>query len=347
MHAVLMEMLGETGNCEIERGAALAGAVAEEGTARSITLTNGREVTARWYIDGTGDGLLCAACGCERLRGADPRTRFRESDAPVVATDSVNGVTLIYRVRAGQPEQIEPLPSGIPEHCWWQDVPPPACVNHYPNGDRNINMLPSMTGTEFVRLGMDAAYAECKRRIHCHWHFIQTHFPEFRRFRIDWTAPLLGIREGWRTVCEKMLTQNDIQQGLSRQTDTDIIAVADHALDVHGAASRCPELDEPYGIPYRCLIPRGMENLLVACRGAGFSQIAASSCRLSRTMMQLGQAAGTAVALAREHGTTLPAVDPEALRASLRAQHVQLEWPIRPDLAAYLQSEAKPRGGSS
>jgi hypothetical protein len=51
-----------------------------------------------------------------------------------------------------------------------------------------------------------------------------------------------------------------------------------------------------YGIPFRCLVPRGWENLLVAGRCAGFSHIAASSCRLSRTMMALGEAAGLAAA---------------------------------------------------
>ncbi|MBN2296628.1 MAG: FAD-dependent oxidoreductase, partial [Pirellulales bacterium] len=42
----------------------------------------------------------------------------------------------------------------------------------------------------------------------------------------------------------------------------------------------------------------GWTNLMVACRGAGFSKIAASSCRLSRTMIQLGHAAGVAAAMA-------------------------------------------------
>jgi hypothetical protein len=91
-------------------------------------------------------------------------------------------------------------------------------------------------------------------------------------------------------------------------------------------------LDEPYGIPYRCLLPRSLDNLLVACRGAGFSSLAASSCRLSRTMMQLGQAAGTAAAITIEHNIAPPQLPPEELRARLRTQHVQLEWPLAPEI---------------
>jgi hypothetical protein len=99
------------------------------------------------------------------------------------------------------------------------------------------------------------------------------------------------------------------------------------------------EVDFPYGIPFRCLLPVEIDNLAVACRGASFSSIGGSSCRLSRTMMQLGQAAGTASALALESRVELPDVPPDELRAALRAQHVQLEWPAPADLQAWLRDE--------
>jgi hypothetical protein len=113
-------------------------------------------------------------------------------------------------------------------------------------------------------------------------------------------------------------------------------------MDTHGAETGragCGELDEPYGIPYRALIPKGFRNLLVACRGASFSSLAASSCRLSRTMMQLGQAAGTAVALAHERSLDLPEVPSGVLRDRLRAQHVQLDHPMSDALRAYLGND--------
>jgi hypothetical protein len=90
-------------------------------------------------------------------------------------------------------------------------------------------------------------------------------------------------------------------------------------------------------VPYRCLIPKGRSNLLIACRAASFSSLAASSCRLSRTMLELGEAAGTAVALAKELKVALPAVPPDRLRAALRTQHVQLEFPLSAELRAYVQ----------
>jgi len=228
------------------------------------------------------------------------------------------------------------LPPGIPEACWWAPTFPPVCCDEYPCGDRSLNMLPAMEGRECLQLGLAAAYAECTRRLRAHWHFMQTHFPESRRWRLVWVAPMLGVRESNRIVCEHMLSELDILQGLSRQTAPDIVAVADHALDRHGEGGSCPEVAEPYGIPYRCLIPKGFRNLLIACRGAGFSSIAATSVRLSRTLMQLGQAAGTACALAKDAAVDLPAVSPARLRAELRSEHAQLEWPVPAELATRL-----------
>jgi hypothetical protein len=99
-------------------------------------------------------------------------------------------------------------------------------------------------------------------------------------------------------------------------------------------------LKQPYGVPFRCLLPVEFDNLAVACRGASFSSVAASSCRLSRTMMQLGQAAGTAAALAQqEHLSSFADVAPGKLRRSLAAQHVELTWPRSARLIAYLRNE--------
>jgi hypothetical protein len=141
-------------------------------------------------------------------------------------------------------------------------------------------------------------------------------------------------------VCDYVLNENDLLAGLSGQKQADIICIADHSFDSHGGHSNhTGELKEPYGVPYRSLIPKGFKNLLVACRASGFSSIAASSCRLSRTMMQLGQAAGTAAVLSIRLKVDQPDVPAEALRDALRRQHVQLEHPMPDELRSYLQKE--------
>jgi len=176
--------------------------------------------------------------------------------------------------------------------------------------------------------------------VRAHWHGLQERYAEVQKFRLRWIAPALGVRETRRIVGEYVLTELDCLAGLSGQKHPDIIAVADHMLDTHGSHSaHRRDLKEPYGIPYRCLIPKGYRNLLVACRAASFSSLAASSCRLSRTMIQLGQAAGTAAALAKELNVDLPDVPPDRLREALRRQHVQLEHPMPAELREHLKRE--------
>ncbi len=336
--AALCAMLEETGNAELRTETTFESVAVSDGRITGMRLTDGTRVTAGAYVDATGGGALCRACGCEMLLGQESRARFGEPSAPEQSNDRLNGVTLIFRVSRTDTPCVEPAPEGIPEECWWGRFPAMSAVR-YPNGDYNCNMLPTMTGQEYLRLGAERAYAECERRVRAFWRHVQTRWPEFQGYRITWLAPALGVRETSRVLGEYMLREQDLRAGLAEQTHSDIITIADHSFDRHGAGGGGGEVKAPYGVPYRCLIPLGYRNLLIACRGAGFSSLAASSCRLSRTMMQLGQAAGTAAALAHRRGVSLPEVPPEALREALRAQHVSLDWPRPALLEAYLRAE--------
>ena len=335
---VVGEMLAETGKCTVLTNTAFSEVRVKEGNIESVILENGEEVRASFFVDSTADAKLCQACGCELMRGQEARDTFGEPDAPEQASSKVNAVTLIYRITPRDHAAVDPLPPDVPAECWWQARFPASLNSGYANGDLNINMLPTMQGEEFLHLGYPAAYAECRRRVLAHWHNLQTRpdFPEFQLYTISWIAPALGVRETVRVVGEYILTEHDILKGISRQTDPDIITLADHAMDRHGEGGGCVELREPYGVPYRCLLPKGINNLLVACRGASFSSIAASSCRLSRTMMALGHAAGVASALAKEKNLPLRDIPAEALRETLCMQHAELKWPRQEKLVEHL-----------
>jgi len=340
--AVVEEMLAETGCCHIWKNLRFASCEGASGRVGRIHAMreNGRRITIRapHFIDATADGLLCRAAGCESLVGEDSHAAFREPSAPDHPRPRmINAVTLIYRITPRSQPAVEPLPAGIPAACWFRNDWGGGSIGEYACGDRNINMLPTMEGSEFLDFveggndGFARAYAECRRRVLGHWHFLQVEYPEFQHFRLKWIAPTLGVRETRRIIGEYALTEQDLHQGLSGQRHHDIVAIADHALDIHGQGDRgtpdgCPELSEPYGIPFRCLVPKGWRNLLVAGRCASFSHIAASSCRLSRTMMDLGHAAGLAAAQAVRKGCAVGEIDIATLRASLAAQGATLAW---------------------
>jgi len=330
---LLEEMLAETGNCRVMLNTAFVAAEADADGLKEISADGpqGRvSVRAKTFIDSSGDAVLCRALGCEEMTGRESKARFGEPNAPAEHTDTVNGVSLIFRITPAENPGVETLPDDIPPECWWWKGWidwPVACINEYPNGDRNVNMLPTMEGRDFVALGFEAAYRECTRRVLAYWHYMQTSGWGWENYRLRSIAPALGVRESRRIIGEYVLTQHDLIAGLSRQTHDDIICIADHAIDIHGeGGGRAVEVSEPYGVPFRCLIVKGKRNLLTACRAASFSAIAASSCRLSRVMISLGQAAGTAAGLAAQAGIQARDISPQVLRDSLRKQNVTLDW---------------------
>jgi hypothetical protein len=169
-----------------------------------------------------------------------------------------------------------------------------------------------------IEHGYETTMAEARRRALAHWRWLQG-YDEFGGYELHSLAPMLGIRESYRAVGDYVLTQHDLAATLARQKHPDIIAIADHSMDVHGAGGRrvSGELKGPYGIPYRCLVPKGWRNLLVAGRCASFSHIAASSCRLNRTMMALGRAAGLGAAQAAARDLPVARIDVAPIQRQL------------------------------
>lgn len=326
MAEVMLAMLNETGRCRVLLNTAFVNAKQADGQVSEVTLSDGTSLRARVFIDAT-DGALCAKIGCELMAGRDRRADFDEPGAPPEPVMRLNGATLMYRVTPigkNEPDLIEPLPSDIPEKCWWQGGFPAAFVGQYPGGDRFVNMLPTMRGEEYLELGSEKAYAECRRRVLAHWHGYQKNYDEFRRFKLKMIFPVMGVRETRRVRGEYVLTQHDLIATLANQKHDDIIAIADHPMDNHGGGGPGGELKGPYGIPYRCLLPLKTANVMIAGRGASFSAIAASSCRLSRTMMQLGQAAGTGAHLACTNNISLRGVPASEIRRLMSERIDQL-----------------------
>lgn len=132
-------------------------------------------------------------------------------------------------------------------------------------------------------------------------------------------AAQIGIRESRRIAGDYVLTGRDVQ-GAARFPDA--IARGIYTLDIHnptevGRPSTLIELEKPYDIPYRCLLPRGVEGLLVAGRCISGDHSALSSYRIQSHCMSMGQAAGTAAALAVDADKTPRELDAENLRRRL------------------------------
>ncbi|HLH74231.1 MAG TPA: FAD-dependent oxidoreductase, partial [Chloroflexota bacterium] len=138
------------------------------------------------------------------------------------------------------------------------------------------------------------------------------------------SGPFIGVRETRRIVGQYVLTEDDVMT--TRRFD-DAIATGCWDLDQHpnrttqGAALDHDRIiPEPYDIPYRSLLPRNVANLLVAGRCHSATQLASSSTRVTATAMALGQAAGTAAALAARSGISPQELSGQRVREVLVAQ---------------------------
>ena len=122
-------------------------------------------------------------------------------------------------------------------------------------------------------------------------------YEKFRGYKLKYIFPMIGIREDRRIIGKYVLTLRDILN-TEEKVARNYVAYADHIIDMHGCEGERPPIVRPYGIPYECLQTNEVENLLVASKGASFSHIASSSCRLSRTIMDMGESAGNACKIA-------------------------------------------------
>ncbi len=132
-------------------------------------------------------------------------------------------------------------------------------------------------------------------------------------------AAQLGIRESRRIAGRYVLTGEDVRAG---RRFADVIAVGAYPLDIHppaggGLSFSTLGADHSYDIPFRSLVPEGMDNALVAGRGISATHEAHASVRVMPTCMAIGQAAGSAAAAMVRANASAGELDVAALRTRL------------------------------
>lgn len=146
--------------------------------------------------------------------------------------------------------------------------------------------------------------------------FFKKHVPGFEQSFIVLSGPQLGTRGARRVHGDYMVTGNDL---LSDEPFKDTIAVFPD-LDRGEESEKHPLVY----IPYRTLLPKGVENMLVACRAFSSDQIVNNFFNLIPHCIALGEAAGTASALALNQDVSVRNVNFDTLRKRLIAQNVPL-----------------------
>jgi hypothetical protein len=266
-------------------------------------------------VDATGEGDLAALAGAEFMQG-DP------------AGHRVLHMTLAaWMYDTGRPQPPH-LPAGCEPIAGPDQLPGLGAGYHIDRNRLYLNATKVLGHDPTDPFSLSAAEREARRQLLRVVHYIQTH--GFPTFALGGSGARIGIREGRRIVGDYILEHAAILNRAEPLDFPDGVVVATSQIDFHSltraGASGWRERVTPYSIPFRCLCVRGLANLLVAGKCISTDQVVHSSCRMTPTCCAMGQAAGTAVALALEAGLRdvreLPVAD---LRRRLAADGLELD----------------------
>lgn len=263
-------------------------------------------IKTKCVVDATGDGFAAAMAGAEYKIG-------RESDGHC------------------QPTTIEFVIDQVDESraitCWGGSDPVclsngeryadfcraanqrgelPANVSivrlhrtHY-QGERSVNATQSNGHDSLSLEGIASAMHDLRNQVEMIVQFLKKNIPGYEHCRVKATADALGVRETRRIMGEYILQDVDVENG-ARFADV-LVHKAWFLIDIHnptggGQAEMRAQPAIPYDIPYRCFVPLGVENLLVAGRCISGTHRAHASYRVMSICMAMGEAVGIAAAL--------------------------------------------------
>lgn len=258
-------------------------------------------VLARTFIDCSGDGDLAAFAGAPFEKGTSghdmmyPSTMFRVNGVDAaVAGDAYNrfGQLMEEAEKRGRTfPRKTPIIRPQKNPAEWR-----ANVTQLSNADGS-----PVDGTDAAQLS--DAEVQGRRQIVDFFQFLRESAPGFKDSYLLEIAPQVGVRETRRLLGEYQLTEDDVLQCASFE---DTIGVNGWMIEEHVAgnvAFKWQDIPNCRGfnhLPYRMLLPRQIDNLLVAGRCASMTHMGQSAARVSGGCFVMGQAVGTAAALAHK-----------------------------------------------
>lgn len=175
---------------------------------------------------------------------------------------------------------------------------------------------------------MSAAENLAREQVFALYQFFKAEIPGFAGARLAAVAHRTGVRESRRILGEYVLTGEDIMR---ERRFPDAIARSAYPVDIHSLRPGedenriYPYRGQTYEIPYRCLVPRQVDGLLVAGRCISATHEAQGSIRVSPNCMAFGQAAGTAAVLSIHEECSPRQVNTDNLRRILGNQGAILD----------------------
>jgi hypothetical protein len=295
-----------------------------------IQSKSGRQfVRASRVVDCTGDGDVAAAAGCAYDFGDEETGNCQ----PVTLMFTIGGVDWrrVHEFRgknyglndvwkqAQDAGDMRPFQSNL-MGWWWTPTRP----DHVGVNFTHVNYVDSTSVQDLTR-----ATIEARKQAFETIEVYRKYIPGMEKCFMVSTPNTIGLRESRRVRGEHLLTRDEV---LGQATFEDSIGYGSFFIDIHNCdgpgmdrKTHRPEAGFKYQIPFRILVPVGVENLLVAGRCASASHEALGSLRVMPQCGAMGQAAGVASVLSLRTDTPPRAVDVSELRSELRSQDCILD----------------------
>jgi hypothetical protein len=344
MQRVILELLEESG-VEVLLHAWIDDVLREEAVVRGVAVhvkSGHKLILAKATVDASGDGDVAALAGAEFAvgRASDGLTQPITSYVRVINVDVVR----LARYLREHPDDFTDLvlpdaAAAVEEYAFTLFATGFTKVierargegfswiipkNHITiktgllPGEININAT-RVHGNALDERVLSQAEIAIRKQAYCVYDFLRKYVPGFEKALFLDVGSKIGVRETRRILGDYILTETDVK---SEARFPDSIGVSKCAIDIHepgGEKGLMVGVGAGYDIPFRCLLPRGLEQLLVAGRCISVDHVALGSTRNTPACALTGQAAGMAAALSAKTGTPVRKLDVNLLQKRLRA----------------------------
>lgn len=293
--------------CSVENGKISAIQVATKDGLKTLT--------ASVFVDSTGDGDLAYFAGARVEKGrkedglAQPMTlNFRMANVDIENMPTRDEMTSAY-VGAKERGEIQ---------CPREDI---LIFFATQPGVVHFNQTRVIRHDATDPISYTKAEIEGRRQAWQISRWLIKEIPGFEHAYLQQTAPQLGVRESRRVMGEYLLTAEDL---LSARRFPDVIGCGSYPVDIHnpdgeGTVLKHLDVGEWYDIPYRSLVPLGLDNLLIGGRCISSTHEAHSAIRVMPIVFAIGQAAGIAAGQCAKSGikprdTGISAIQKELIR---------------------------------
>jgi len=336
------EMLEEAG-VELLLHGMLTGAEVSDGLLQSVTISHKAgmiRLRAKAFVDATGDGDLAYLAGAEWEQGNE-----KQLVQPMTMKFRMKGVDLaqVKQYMQAHPEEfyektpvgeldVLPLTGVSGFYSLWRkaNLPLPRDGVLFftgPDDDEVLVNISRVSGLNPLNAeDLSKAEVEGRKQVFMLEKFFREWIPGFERAYVSQAGTQIGIRETRRIIGEYILNGMDVLNGTRFP---DVIARSGYPIDIHnpegkGITANFIKEGGAYDIPYRSIVPKRLNNCLLAGRCISTTHEAQATTRLTPSCMAIGQAAGAAASIVAQEGTAARDIDVAKLQSLLTAGGAEL-----------------------